>query len=129
MANTKNKTCYSLSIKINVCFSHTSLVSTMQTIEISSRTSTSIILLTSPTFWVRDSSNTFIYNCAVWNVYPAKMRQLESYNALNTLREIGRPLCFNKKSTTHAYFLVYVSFYRFLIRKFLHILHFSLLHM
>jgi hypothetical protein len=38
------------------------------------------------------------------------MRKLEPYNALNTLQEIGRPQCFNKKSTTHAYFLVYVYF-------------------
>ncbi len=82
-----------------IFFIHTShaLVSSMQTIEISSGTSTSIILLTSPTFWVRDSSNTFIYNCAVWKVYAAKMRKLQPYNALNTLREIARPLCFNKK--------------------------------
>jgi hypothetical protein len=84
----------------------------MQTIEISSGTSTSIILLTSTTFWVRDSSNTFLYNYAVWNVYAAKIRKFQPYNALNTLQEIGRPQCFNKKSTTHAYFLVCVSFYQ-----------------
>jgi hypothetical protein len=54
------------------------------------------------------------------------MRQLEPYNALNTLREIGRgPSASIKKSMTHAYFLVYVSFYRFLISKILHMIHFS----
>jgi hypothetical protein len=102
------------------------LVSTMQTIEISSGTSTSIILLTSPTFWVRDSSNTFIYNCAAWNVYAAKMRHLELYNALNTLREIGRGPSASIKNQRHM--LILWSMYHlivFLISKILHTIHFS----
>ncbi len=54
------------------------------------------------------------------------MRQLEPYNALNTLREIGRPLCFNKKSTTLRIFWSMYYFIVFLISKILHMYPFFL---